>query len=129
MVLVAAGLTGDNSFTQTAETLDVTDQAINTYEEMPQNLASVNASSNLLGVSVVMQSPDQALLQLSLSANSDVRVDIISSTGVTLSSTEAELSSGNYALPLPVPNNVSGIYFARVNIGGVNTILKFAILK
>ncbi len=129
MVLVAAGITGDYTFTQTAEILDVTDHALQAYKEMPQNLATVNSPSNLLDASVVMQSPGQALLQLSLGANSDVRVDIISSAGETLSTTEEELSSGSYALPLIVSNNVSGIYFARVNVGGVNTLLKFAILK
>ena len=129
LVLVAAGITGDYTFTQTAEILDVTDHALLAYKAMPQNLSSVNSPSNLLGVSVVVQSPDQALLQLSLGANSDVRVDIISSAGTTLSSTEEELSSGSYTLPLLVSSNVSGIYFARVNVGGVNTLLKFAILK
>ena len=129
MVLVAAGITGDYTFTQTAEILDVTDQALQTYEAMPQNLASVNPTSGSVNASVVMQSPDQPLLQLSLGAGSDVRVDIISSAGVTISSTEEELASGTYSLPLQVSGNVSGIYFVRVNTGGVNTLLKFAILK
>ncbi len=128
MILVAAGIIGDYSFTQTAELLDVTDHALLTYEAMPQNVASVKPSGNS-NVSIVMTAPNSPMLQLNLNQPSSVSWEIVSAEGTTVSPNQtASLASGSFAMPL-ASNMTSGIYFIRVSLNGTISVLKFGIMQ
>ena len=129
LVLVAGGITGDNSFTQTAEVLDVTDTALLTYEAMPQNTASVAPPTTNSSVAIMMSSSNSPMLQLTLSQSSSVSWEVLSAEGTVISPTQTTtLSSGTFAMPLAA-NQPTGIYFVRVYVNGTMSVLKFGILQ
>ena len=132
LILVAAGITGDYTFTNTAEVLDVTDHALLAYKAMPANTnsAAVNNTSISYSASIVTPSPDQAILQLSISSASNVKVEVYSSTGESVSPIQQmSLAPGTYGIPLNISSSASGVYFVHVSTGSQNTFLKFALFR
>ncbi|HEY3874935.1 MAG TPA: kelch repeat-containing protein [Candidatus Kapabacteria bacterium] len=130
MILVAGGITGDYSFTQTSEVLDVTDHALLTYEAMPQNFAAVTAPNAPNSIaSIKISSSNQPMLQLQLEGPATVSWEIMSSTGRTITPNQtANFSMGSFSIPLN-SNQSSGIYFVRVTVGSTITTLKYGILQ
>ncbi len=129
-VLVASGLIADNQFTETAEILNVTDDAILQYKAMPQNMAGVNDPKTSGTATILYLSPDRPELELSLTAAQEVTIDIFSTVGTPIANIDAgTVDAGLSYIPLQSNIRTPGTYFARMNIAGQNRVLKFTVLN
>lgn len=130
LVLVAAGITGDYQFTETAEILDVTDHALLSYMTMPANsTAAVSDPKISFAAVIAMAASDQAVLDLTLDQAEIVRIEVYTASGESVSAKqEIALPPGAYSIPIDLLTPTSGIYFVRIVAGVRTTMLKFALL-
>ncbi len=131
MILVGGGITGNNTYTNTCEILDVTPYALGTYRAMPANHpeSSVTVADGATSGAVVQYSDGNAIIHFTLPSDGSAKVDLISTDGrVARSYNPSSIPAGAYDLNVGSSSLPSGAYFADVRTPSWQGRLKVMIM-
>ncbi|HWF44635.1 MAG TPA: kelch repeat-containing protein [Candidatus Kapabacteria bacterium] len=130
-ILVAGGIIGDNTYTNTCEILDATQNSMETYKAMTINRASSNVTQNNETSlhAVVIYNDVSPYIEYSLPTAQTVSVHLISISGlIARDYEEGGLQSGIYDLTLSSRTLPSGAYIADIQAGDYHERVKLLIM-
>jgi len=135
LVLVAGGLTGNNTFTNSCEILDIGSSALADYKTelnpagtmaVPQKLtAGANVSLAVLG-----NTGSEPVVIFSLDRNENAKVEIVNSVGnVVDEAVNTLFSQGVHDITLNTSNLQPGVYFVRLEAMSGSALGKLLVVK
>ena len=134
LILVAGGITGNNTYTNTCEYLDATPQALLTYKAMPANHpqsgeSGVSVAAGATSGAVVQYTDGNAVIHFTLPSDGSANVDLISTDGRLVHSyNQTSIPAGTYDLNFGSSSLPSGAYIADVRTASWQGRLKVLIM-
>lgn len=125
LLLVAGGITGDNTYTSSTEYLDFDPDAVAAYKADQANVLAVEqpAISAPFEMNITGNPGPSPVALITLHANATVQLDLVSSQGIVLQSIPRFATGpGDYALTIGTTSLPNGVYFLRASTSaGVRT--------
>jgi len=135
LVLVAGGLTGDNTYTNTCEILDIGSSALASYKANlnPDNTLSVSQKLDMaqnVSLAVLGNTGATPVALFSLDKNENARLEIVNSVGVPVEEVaNMSFTKGVHNLPLNILGLSAGAYFVCLETLSGNAMGKLLVIK
>jgi hypothetical protein len=133
IVLVVGGITGNNTITNTAEVLDITEPAREHYMASQEALASVASPSSEdagnVRLSIVGNGGSSPAVTFTVGTAAAVRVDLVASDGHTVATlADGTYAAGTYRHNVESGTLPSGVYFVRMTSAGLSRVERLVVV-
>ncbi|HZV13650.1 MAG TPA: T9SS type A sorting domain-containing protein, partial [Candidatus Kapabacteria bacterium] len=135
LVLVAGGLTGNNTYTNTCEILDIGSSALASYKTTlnPQSTLSVSQKLDMtmnVSLAILGNTSASPIALFSLDKNENAKIDIVNSVGQVVNEvTNTSFTQGIHSLALNTSGLPAGVYFVRLEALSGNALSKLLVVR